>query len=88
MTSGKNRKIYPSDICISGKRIRAMREIARAMFGKSFLFIEVCDGRFLVTVDDKIDLDDYDEFTSKYFMCRIRIHREIDASSLRDSSKR
>lgn len=83
MATSSERKIHTSDICISGKRISAMREIAEARFGKSFMFIQVCDGRFVITVNDKINVDDYDAFTGKYALCKVRIYKEVDISILR-----
>lgn len=88
MEKASNRKMHTSDICISGKRISAMREIAAAMFGRAFMFIEVYDGRFVVTVNDKINVDDYDDFTGKYLLCKVRIYREVDISILRNVSRK
>lgn len=71
------KKIYTSAICIDGKRIAAMREIAKAAFSDSFLFIEVYDGRFVITVNDKINMDSYERFKDKYKLCKVRVYREV-----------
>lgn len=83
MTNRKDRKTYKSDICLDGKRLRAMREIAEAAFGESFMFIEVSDGRFLVRVEDTIDMNAYQRFTERYPLCRVRIYSERDISELK-----
>lgn len=88
MNSSGERKIYTSDICISGKRISAMREIAQATFGQEFLFIEVNNGRFVVHVKDNIDIDDYEYFTEKYILCKVRIYQETDIVQIRAKKKK
>lgn len=40
------RKKFKSDICIDGKRISEMREIAAAHFGEAFFHIDIKDGYF------------------------------------------
>lgn len=82
------KKKYTSDICIDGKRISSMREIAKGYFRDSFLFIEVYDGRFVITANDKIDIDSYDHFTEKFKLCRVRIYSEIDIATLRGKRKK
>lgn len=77
-----DRKVYTSDICIDGKRITAMREIAMAAFGESFLFIEVSDGRFIVRVNDMVDINSYYKFTDRYKLCKVLILREVSISVL------
>ena len=83
MSRNSERKTYKSDICLDGKRLRAMREIAEAAFGESFMFIEVREGRFLVRVEDAIDLNAYYRFTGRYPLCRVRIYSERDISELK-----
>lgn len=71
------KKIYTSTICIDGKRMAAMREIAKTAFGEAFLFIEIYDGRFVVTANDKINVDAYHHFKEKYKLCRVRVYQEL-----------
>lgn len=81
MTS--DRRKHTSDICIDGKRISTMREIAKAVFGDSYLFIEVHDGRFVIRIDDTIDIASLNKFIEKYRLCRVRVYREIDVNEFR-----
>lgn len=71
------KKIYTSAICIDGKRMAAMKEIAKTAFGEAFLFIEIYDGRFIVHANDKINVDAYSTFKDKYRLCRVRVYREL-----------
>lgn len=88
--SSENRKIYRSDICIDGKRINAMREIAKATFGESFLFIEVDTSErvFVVRVDDCIDVNKLNQFTDKYRLCKVKIYKEIDPPVAKGEKRR
>lgn len=87
--NSSERKIYTSAICIDGKRIAAMREIAKAAFGESFLFIEVYDGRFVVTANDKIDINVFHKFKEKYKLCKVRVYQElIDFPAIKNERKR
>lgn len=89
MALDNNRKIYISTICIDGKRISAMREIAKATFGESFLFIEVYDGRFIITANDKIDINILNKFKDKYRLCKVRVYQElIDFPALKNERKK
>lgn len=80
------RKIYKSTICIDGKRISEMREIANAIFEGAFMSIEVSDGRFLVRIDDSvgngIDIDKLERFKNKYRLCNVKVYREVDLFSM------
>lgn len=87
--SGMGKKTYTSLICIDGKRIHTMREIAKATFAEAFLFIEVCDGRFVVRVDHTINMDALSKFEKKYTLCKVRIYKEVlDRSMLLAEKKK
>lgn len=90
MATLNDRKKYNSDICIDGKRIGVMRQIANATFGKSFLSIEVQmpDRIFVVRVDNNIDVIDLKEFEDKYKLCRVIVYQPIDFSSNRSINKK
>ena len=77
MVSSREKKTYTSMICIDGKRMAAMREIAKTAFGEAFLFIEIYDGRFVVHANDKINVDAYTNFKDKYKLCRVKVYQEL-----------
>lgn len=85
-----NRKRYNSDICIDGKRICAMRELAKEAFEESFLSIEVeMPSRiFVIRVDDTIDINKLNKFESKYKLCKVIVYQTIDSSMLKGIRKK
>lgn len=85
MTTVKDKKVHPSEIWIDGKRINSMREISKATFEDSFLYIEVNtqQGIFIVLVDDSVDCDKYDKFVEKYKLCKVKILREVSREEIR-----
>lgn len=80
-----DRKKFNSDICIDGKRIGTMRQIAKAAFRDSFLSIEVKmpDRVFMLRLDHHIDKEELKEFTDKHRLCKVQIYKEIKLSDLR-----
>lgn len=85
MTATNNRKKFNSDICIDGKRIGTMRQIAIAAFRDSFLSIEVKmpDRVFLLRLDHRINKNELQDFKNKYRLCKVIIYKEIQLSELR-----
>lgn len=90
MPQTNDRKKFDSDICIDGKRIGTMRQIAKATFRDSFLSIEVRmpDRIFIVRLDDRAPSGELKEFTSKHRLCRIILYKEIDLSALMNASRK
>lgn len=71
------RKKFKSDICIDGKRISEMREIAKAHFGEAFFHIDIKDGRFCIYIyHSKTSSKEIKRFTDnpKHKLCRILPH--------------
>lgn len=93
MTIDKERKKHLSDICIDGKRITAMKEIAMAAFGESFMFIEIHPSRiFIIHVNDGIgngiDIDRLVKFQEKYRLCRVKVYDEKDLFPLKNTKSK
>lgn len=94
MTTASERKTHTSDICIGGKRINYMREVARATFGESFMFIEVntAERVFVVRIDDSVgngvDIDKLMKFMDKYRLCRVKIYEEKDMQLFKSGKKK
>lgn len=74
-----------SDICIGGKRIGIMRQLAQEVFEDSFLSIEVDERNrvFILRIDDK-NVHKLNSFKQKYPLCKVIVYKEIDYSVLRN----
>lgn len=85
MTAINTRRKFSSDICIAGKRIGTMRQIAKAIFRDSFLSIEVKmpDRVFVLRLDHRIDRDMLKDFTDKHRLCKVIVYKEMKLSDLR-----
>lgn len=79
-----NKKNRICDICIDGKRISTMREIAKSTFEDSFICIEVKmkEGIFVVRIDDNVDKNKLNKFTDKYKLCKVMVYRLIDPTTI------
>lgn len=80
MTETTNRKKFDSDICIDGKRIGTMRQISKATFRDSFLYIEVSMPArvFVLGLDNQIDKEQLIDFKEKYPLCKVIVYQPID----------
>ena len=72
---------YKSQVCFNGKRIAAMREIAKAAFEESFLTIEVGEREFIIRIDDK-KAHKKEKFETEHRQCRIIVYKELLFSQL------
>lgn len=84
MSITDKRKKFNSDICIDGKRIGYMRQLARAIFGDSFLTIEVNQHEliFIIRLDNSVDKKTLNDFKQKNKSCKIIVYKPIDISLL------
>lgn len=89
MNTISSRKKYNSDICIDGKRIGAMRQLAIAIFEDSFLSIEVQmpERIFIVRLDNEIDPEQLRQFEDKHKLCKVIVYQPIDFSALSGKRK-
>lgn len=90
MKEVSSRKKFDSDICIDGKRIGTMRQISKATFRNSFLYIEVSMPAriFVLGVDNSIDKTQLIDFTSKYPLCKVIVYQPIDFPSIKATGKK
>lgn len=87
MSQDRNARMPASNICIGGKRISEMRELASATFGEALMYVEVdiANRIFIVHVNDSagngIDIDKLVKFKDKYKLCAVKVYQCIDILS-------
>lgn len=89
MTSINTKKKFDCDICIGGKRIGTMRQIARDTFKDSFLSIEVKmpDRIFIVRVDNQINKNDLEVFTTRHTLCKVIVYQPIEFALIKNPKR-
>lgn len=71
-----SRKKFTSDICIDGKRINVMRQLAQTAFEESFISIEIKDGRFIIHIKDDVPEKKLKTFLINKPLCKIIPYKE------------
>ena len=73
------KKKYDSQIYVDGKRMSAMKEIAKVKFQDSFLSIGITKTaeKFIIMVNDLVDMKEVEKFEEKYPLCNVEVYKKI-----------